>query len=167
MSLEIAAVITVGNDKAFTIGDRTNVAGLNELADSYRQLLEGGVTATLATVSANGLPQLTPVWVNHDGTHVNLNSVRGRLKDRNLRARPDVSLMLVNPENPYHWMTINGRVEEIIDEDDPTKGTLATQNVDDLAELYLGKHPYPFRDPKGEIRVLYKVRPAQILTFGG
>ena len=166
MSLEIAEVITPGNDRAFSIGDRKNLSGLNELADPHRQLLEKGVTAAMATINADGLPQLTPVWVNHDGTHVNLNSVRGRRKDRNLRARPDVSLMLVNPENPYHWITINGRVEEIIDEDDPTQGRLATQNVDDLSELYLGKRPYPFRGPKGEIRVLYKVRPTQILTFG-
>ena len=31
-----------------------------------------------------------------------------------MRARPQVSIMAVNPENPYHWMTINGRVVDMI-----------------------------------------------------
>ncbi len=167
MSFEIADVITPGNDKAFTVGDRKNASSIGDLPETYRRLLESGVTAAMATINADNLPQLTPVWVNHDGTHLNLNSVRGRLKDRNLRARPDVSLMLVNPENPYHWITVYGRVEEIIDEDDPAKGKQATDNIDDLAEIYVNQRPYPFRDPKGETRVLYKVRPTRILTFGG
>jgi hypothetical protein len=109
-------------------------------------------------MTASGRIQLTPVWCNHDGTHVNLNSVKGRVKDRNMRERPDIALLLLNPENPYHWMSINGRVVDIVDEDDPARGHLATENIDDLAELYVNQRPYPFRDPKGgEIRVLYKL----------
>ena len=167
MAIEIADVVMPGQGEAFKIGDRKKVSSLNELPDSYRQLLEKSVTAILATISAKGLPQLTPVWLNHDGTYVNLNSVRGRQKDKNLRARRDVSIIIVNPENPLHWMSIYGKVEDIIDEDDKKRGNLATQNIDDLTEVYLGQRPYPFRDPKGEIRVLYQVRPTRIVTFGG
>ncbi len=72
--------------------------------------------------------------------------------------------MLMNPNNPYHFMTIDGVVEEIIEEDDPENGHFATENVD--AQKYLGTSPYPLRNPKGEVRVLYKVRPTKILTFG-
>ena len=167
MAIEIADVVMPGQGEAFKIGDRKKVSSLNELPDSYRQLLEKSVTAILATIGAKGLPQLTPVWLNHDGTYVNLNSVRGRQKDKNLRARRDVSIIIVNPENPLHWMSIYGKVEDIIDEDDKKRGDLATQNIDDLTEVYLGQRPYPFRDPKGEIRVLYQVRPTRIVTFGG
>jgi hypothetical protein len=75
--------------------------------------------------------------------------------------------MLMNPKNPYHWMTVWGTVEQVIDEDDSAQGQLATNNIDDLAELYLGQRPYPFRDPGGsEVRVLYKVRPTRVQTFG-
>lgn len=166
MSVKIQEVITPGQERAFTVGEQKKGQSLNDLDPIYLQLLEDAVTASLATMNKSGRPQLTPVWVNHDGTYVNLNSVRGRLKDRNLRARPDVTVMLMNPQNPYHWMTIWGTVEQIIDEDDPEQGHLATENIDALAQTYLNTTPYPLRDPKGEIRVLYKVRPTRIQTFG-
>lgn len=166
MSVKIEEVITPGQPKAFTVG-ASKQSTLAALDPAYKSLLETGVTASLATMNANGEPQLTPVWLNHDGEFINLNSVRGRLKDRNLRARPNVTLMLMNPKNPYHWMTVWGTVEQIIDEDDPKNGQLATNSIDDLSELYINQRPYPFRKPgDGEVRVLYKVRPSRIQTFG-
>ena len=167
MSLDIGSVITPGNENAFTVGERRKNVTLADLPDSHRPLLEGPITAVMGTMTASGRIQLTPVWCNHDGTHVNLNSVKGRVKDRNMRERPDIALLLLNPENPYHWMSINGRVVDVVDEDDSARGYLATENIDDLAELYVNQRPYPFRDPKrGETRVLYKLEPTHILTFG-
>jgi PPOX class probable F420-dependent enzyme len=166
MSLLIEDVITPGNEKAFTIGSRKEATDIHDLHPFYRSLLEKPVTAVVATTGTDGLPQVTPNWCSHDGTYVYLNSVRGRLKDRNLRVKPDVTIMLMNPENPYHWITIYGKVEQIIEEDDPLQGQLATESIDFLARKYLGVTPYPLRDPNGEIRVLYKVRPTRILTFG-
>ncbi len=166
MSVQVQEVITPGNEKAFTVGKEKSEGSLSALAPVYLQLLETGITASLATMSADGRPQLTPVWLNHDGTYVNLNSVKGRLKDRNLRARRDVTIMVMNPKNAYHWMTIWGTVECIVDEDDTKDGHLATESIDALAKIYLNQTPYPFRDPKGEIRVLYQVRPTRIQTFG-
>jgi PPOX class probable F420-dependent enzyme len=166
MPLEIADVITPGQERAFTIGTRTPASSLSALAPAHLALLDGPVTAAVSTLNADGSAQLTPNWVHHDGQHIFLNSVRGRLKDRNLRARPSVSVMLVNPANPYHWITIYGEVEQIIDEDDPAEGQRATASIDDLAEIYLGQRPYPLRDPNGEVRVLYQVRPTRIVTFG-
>lgn len=166
MTLEIADVITPGNNDAFTIGARKPATDLTNLPAVHLALLDQPVTASVATINADGTPQLTPNWVHHDGTYIKLNSVRGRLKDRNLRARPSVVVMLVNPQNPYHWITIYGEVTQIIEEDDPQEGHLATESIDDLAEAYLGQRPYPLRDPNGEVRVLYLVRPTRILTFG-
>jgi PPOX class probable F420-dependent enzyme len=167
MSLQVESVIGPMQPKAFTVGESKQELKLQDLDPVYRQLLETGVTAALATINKQGQPQLTPVWVNHDGEYINLNSVRGRLKDRNLRNRPELCLMVMNPKNPYHWMTVWGKVEQIIDEDDAQNGSLATNNIDDLAQLYLGQRPYPFRDPSGsEVRVLYKVRPTRVQTFG-
>jgi PPOX class probable F420-dependent enzyme len=166
MSLEIADVITPGNEHAFSIGERTPAASLTDLPAVHMALLDQPVTAAVATINADGTPQLTPNWVNYDGAYLNLNSVRGRLKDRNMRARPNVVVMLVNPQNPYHWITIYGEVVRMIEEDDANEGHLATNNIDDLAEAYLGQRPYPLRDPNGEVRVLYKVRPNRIVTFG-
>ncbi len=147
MSLEIRDMITPGNENPFTVGDRKLEARLLELPPVHMVLLEDDLRAVacLATTNANGRPQLTPVWLNHDGTHINLNSARGRVKDRNLRARPVASIMLMNPNNPYHFMTIDGVVEEIIEEDDPENGHLVTENTDALSQKYLGTSPYPLR----------------------
>ena len=166
MSFEIADVITPGHEQAFKIGERSTGASLRDLPTVHLALLEEPVTAAVATINADGTAQLTPNWVNYDDTYLYLNSVRGRLKDRNYRARPDVTVMLMNPKNPYHWITVYGRIEQIIEEDDPAQGHLATENIDALGQSYLGVSPYPLRDPQGEVRVLYKVRPTRIITFG-
>ena len=167
MSVEIADMIIPGNAGAFTVGSKESVSTFTDLPEVHRNLIEGPVTATLATMNADGTPQLTPVWVNHDGERINLNSMRGRLKDRNIRARPQVSILFINDDNPYHWINVEGEVVEIIDEDDPEDGQLATENIDDLAELYLNERPYPLRDASvNEVRVLYKVEPKRIVTFG-
>jgi PPOX class probable F420-dependent enzyme len=125
-----------------------------------------GSHGDLATTKPNGLPQLTPIWVAHDGTHILVNTKKGRVKDRNMRTRPDVAILLVSPENPYHWVSINGRVAEIIDETDPARGHEATRTIDEMAKRYINTTPYPLRDPKGEVRVLFKVLPTYVMTFG-
>jgi PPOX class probable F420-dependent enzyme len=165
MAATIGDVITPGQEKAFTVKDRKPGA-LEDLAPQYKQLLSDPVTASLTTVSDKGEMQVTPVWVGNDGTCLELNSVRDRLKDRNLRSNGKVTLLFMNPKNPYHWMSINGKVVDIIDEDDKARGHLATRSIDSLALRYVNQTPYPFRDPRGEVRVLYKVQPIQILTFG-
>jgi PPOX class probable F420-dependent enzyme len=165
MAATIGDVITPGNEKAFTVKD-TKPGALKDLGPQYTKLLSDPVTASLTTVNDKGEMQVTPVWVGNDGTHIELNSARGRLKDRNLRGNGQVTLLLMNPANPYHWMSINGKVVDIIDEDDKARGHLATKSIDGLALRYVNQTPYPFRDPKGEVRVLYKVEPTQILTFG-
>jgi PPOX class probable F420-dependent enzyme len=165
MATTIGDVITPGQEKAFTVRE-TKPGALKDLAPHYKQLLTEPVTAALATVNNKGEMQVTPVWVGNDGTYLELNSVRGRKKDRNLRSNGKVTLLFMNPKNPYHWMSINGKVVDIIDEDDKARGQLATKSIDSLALRYVNQTPYPFRDPRGEVRVLYKVEPTQILTFG-
>jgi PPOX class probable F420-dependent enzyme len=165
MATTIGDVITPGQVKAFTVRE-TKPGALKDLAPQYKQLLTEPVTASLTTVNNKGEMQVTPVWVGNDGTYLELNSVRGRKKDRNLRSNGKVTLLLMNPKNPYHWMSINGKVVDIVDEDDKARGRLATQSIDSLGLRYVNQTPYPFRDPRGEVRVLYKVEPTQILTFG-
>jgi PPOX class probable F420-dependent enzyme len=165
MSVEIRDVITPGNEGAFTVGSSEQATSLRELPETARKLFEQPVTACLATMSPLGRAQLTPVWCSTDGDVVYLNSCKDRHKDRNLRARPQVTLMLMNPENPYHWLTFYGRVVDVVDEDDRERGHLATESIDDLSEKYLGQRPYPFRD-EGEIRVRYTVEPEKVVTFG-
>ncbi len=162
---EVVSIILPGNEGAFTVGERSRISTISELDPFHRRLVEGPFTATVATYDAAGRARLTPMWWNTDGTYIHLNTRRGRLKWKNLTERPEVSIQAIDPEDPYHWITVYGTVADVIDEEDSERGHLATGSIDDLAELYLGQHPYPFRE-EGEVRVLFLVRPDKIVTFG-
>src|SRR6516164_10148703 len=123
--------------------------------ESYRDLLEQKAPpANLGTVMADGTPQVTPVWFDWDGTHIRVNSAKGRLKDLNMRARAAVAVSIVDPDNIYRYLSIRGRVVEVTEQG-------ADAHIDALAKKYLGKDKYPFRRA-GEVRVTYKIRPERI-----
>lgn len=117
----------------------------------YGDLLQKKAFAHLATVNADGTPQVTPVWVDFDGTHIRFNTAKGRVKDRNVRRTPKVALAIMDPDNPYRYLRVSGRVVEVTEQG-------ADQHIDALAKKYLGQDRYPYRRP-GEVRVLYKVLP--------
>ena len=114
--------------------------------------------AQLATVNSDGSPQVTPVWVDYDGTHVLVNTARGRVKAKNLERNPQVALSISDPENPYRYVGIQGRVVEMSE-----KGGDA--HIDKMAKKYLNKDSYPFRQP-GEVRLIVKIAPEKVHTNG-
>ena len=114
--------------------------------------------AQLATVNADGTPQVTPVWVDYDGTYLLVNTARGRVKTKNLERNPRVALAISDPENPYRYVGIQGRVVEMTE-----KGGDA--HIDRMAKKYLNKDSYPFRQP-GEVRVIVKIAPDKVHTNG-
>jgi PPOX class probable F420-dependent enzyme len=125
---------------------------------SHADLLkEKKAFANLATLNADGSPQVTPVWVDFDGTHVLVNTAKGRVKTRNLEREPRVALAISEPENPYRYLGIQGRVTEITESG-------ADAHIDKLAHKYMGKD-YPFRAP-GEKRVIIKIAPDKVHTNG-
>ena len=72
----------------------------NDIPEKYLDLFEKKAFASLATLMPDGRPQVTPVWVDFDGSHVIVNTAKGRQKDRNMRADPRVSLAIIDPDNP-------------------------------------------------------------------
>ncbi|MBZ5539742.1 MAG: PPOX class F420-dependent oxidoreductase [Acidobacteriia bacterium] len=126
------------------------------IPESHVSLLKKPVFAHFVTLMKDGSPQSTPVWVEYDGTHVLVNSAVGRIKDQNVRRDPRVALSLTDPENPYRYLEIRGRVVEITQ-----KG--ADELIDKLTFKYLGKEKYPFRQP-GEQRVTYKIAPEKVVA---
>ena len=112
----------------------------------------------LATLLPNGTPQTSPVWVDFDDTYVMVNSARGRLKDKNMRQRPQVALSIQDPDDPYRYLEVRGRVVEITEQG-------AEEHIDRLAKRYLGLDRYPYRQP-GEVRVIYKIKPERTSTQG-
>jgi PPOX class probable F420-dependent enzyme len=125
---------------------------------AYRDILDKKGFAHLATVGPDGRPQVTPVWVDFDGTHVRINTARGRVKDKHLTSNPRVALSVQDPENPYRYVQIRGRVAEMTEQG-------ADAHIDGLAKKYLGQDRYPYRKDN-EKRVLVKILPEHVQGMG-
>ena len=123
--------------------------------DQYRDLLKDKKPiAALATVMSDGTPQLTPVWFDYDGKAIHVNTAQGRVKARNMREGARVAVMIVDPDNPYRYVQIRGRVARATENG-------ADAHIDMLAKKYLGKDRYPFRQP-GEVRIRYEIEPLAV-----
>jgi len=112
--------------------------------------------AFLALVMKDGTPQVTPVWFDYDGTHIIVNTARGRVKDKILHRHPDVALAIVDPDNPYRYAQIHGTVV-----DETEQG--GYEMICRLNQKYHGNPNYPKRP---ETRVTYKILPEKIATMG-
>ena len=126
--------------------------------EKYADLLGKKTFATLGTLMPDGSPQVTPVWFDYDGKHARVNSALGRVKDKNIRRDPRVSLSIPDPENPYRYLEIRGKVVDITQNG-------ADDHINSLSQKYLGNPVYPYRQP-GEVRVLYKIEPVKFSSMG-
>src|ERR1700675_800012 len=99
------------------------------IPEKYADLLEKQAFGNLGTLMKDGSPQVTPVWVDYDGKFVRINSAKGRVKDKNIRRDPRVSISLQDPANPYRYLEIRGRVVEITQKgaDEHNKGPAKKQ----------------------------------------
>ena len=126
---------------------------------SHADLLNSKLAfAQLATVNADGSPQVTPVWVDYDGTHVIVNTARARVKSKNLERNPRVALAISDPANPYRYVGIQGRVVEMTEQG-------ADAHIDKMTKKYMNQDTYPFRRP-GEVRVMVKIAPEKVHAMG-
>ena len=125
------------------------------IPEKYLDLFQKRAFAHLATLMEDGSPQVTPVWIDFDGTYILVNSARGRVKDRNMRRDPRVAIEIIDPDDPYSYFQVQGKVVEITEEG-------AADHIDKMAQKYLGKEHYPYRRPE-EVRVLYKVLPEKVI----
>ncbi|MCZ7541587.1 MAG: PPOX class F420-dependent oxidoreductase [Anaerolineae bacterium] len=133
-----------------------------QIPASHRDLLDGPVVVTLVTLMPDGQPQATPVWCNTDGDYVLVNSARGRQKDCNMVRDPRVTILAIDPQNPYRWIQVRGKVVEITEEG-------AVEHISALCKLYTGIEYYYDFSPgaKGkETRVKYRIEPVRITGQG-
>ncbi len=123
------------------------------IPENVRDLFERPIVSVLATLMADGQPQLTPVWCDYDGKYVRINTARGRQKDRNMTKRARVTVLLMDPQNPYHWVEVRGHIVE-------TTEAGAREHIDQLARKYTGKN-YVYQQPD-QVRVLYRIEPDKV-----
>jgi PPOX class probable F420-dependent enzyme len=127
------------------------------IPENFRDLFAKKVFAHLATLMPDGRPQVTPVWCDLTGDLVQINTAVGRQKDRNLVRDGRVALSLLDPDNPYRYLEVRGRVVERTEAG-------ADEHIDRLSQKYLGT-AYPYRQP-GDRRVTYRIRPEHVTSMG-
>ncbi|NIB98680.1 PPOX class F420-dependent oxidoreductase [Halobacterium sp. R2-5] len=125
------------------------------IPDEYHDLFEKQSFLSLGTLSPDGAPHVTPVWVDYDGEHVLVNTLRGRRKEKNLRADERVGGCVLDPEDPYRYLGFQGEVVELT-----TEG--AVEHIDDLAREYMDADEYPYHDEEDSDRVLVRIEPTRV-----
>jgi PPOX class probable F420-dependent enzyme len=129
------------------------------IPNEYLDLLEQKKAfAGLATVMPDGSPQVTPVWFDYKGGVIRVNSAKGRTKTRNMTEGALVALSIMDPDNPYRYMQIRGKVTRVTEEG-------ASAHIDSLAKKYIDKDKYPWSRP-GEVRVTFEITPQSVQTMG-
>jgi PPOX class probable F420-dependent enzyme len=112
----------------------------------------------VATVMADGSPQVTPVWFDYVDGKVRINTAKGRVKARTMTEGAKVALAILDPDNPYRYIQVRGVVAKVTEQG-------ADAHIDSLAKKYLGKDKYPFAQP-GEVRVMLEIEPQATQTMG-
>ena len=151
----------------FAIGDRETLDSLDALDPIYKDLLDRPITITLGLIGPDGRVGLPPMWFDYEGDYVLVNTAAHRPKCGWIRNNPELTILVVNPDNPYHWVQIKCTVEREELEDGPG-GERVTRQVDKIWQKYTGNEPpYGLRDPAiEEKRVLFVCRIDRIATFG-
>jgi len=127
------------------------------LDDKAKKFLEQPYVGTVTTLRQDGSPHSTIVWVDVDDDGLSFNTAAGRAKPRHLERDPRVSLLVVDPEDTYKWVSISGTAELTTDD--------ADDQIDRLAKKYLGQDEYPWRKPE-EQRLKVRIRPEHVDSYG-
>lgn len=122
------------------------------LTEADRRLFEEPNVGSLATLNADGSPQVSPVWLDMDGDHIRINSARGRLKVRNVERDPRVAVSVFDRNDPETRVLVRGRVVEIT-------GDGAVEHIHALSRKYDGED-FPLTPDM--VRVILVIRPERV-----
>ncbi len=133
---------------------------MKTIPDAYQDLLkdETKAFAYLATLMKDGSPQVTPIWFDVEEEHILLNTAEGRLKEKNMRNRPQIALCIADPGNPYRYIEIRGKVVGHTQQG-------AEEHIDKLNLKYHGDPHYPNHNP-AQPRVIFKIKPEKVHAQG-
>ncbi|WP_435063161.1 PPOX class F420-dependent oxidoreductase [Halobaculum sp. EA56] len=129
------------------------------IPESHADVFESESFAHLSTVMPDGTPQVTPVWVDHDEReYVLVNTARGRRKERNIRRNPNVAVSVLDPEDPYRYVSVRGEAE-LTEEG-------ADEHIDELARRYMDVDEYPHHGEESGARVIVRISADHVVTSG-
>ena len=126
-----------------------------KLTEAQSRMFTDPYYGVVATVRPDGSPHQSVVWVDYDGENVVFNTAEGRAKPRHIRANPNVSVTVVDPENPYRWIAVSGPVEM------SEEG--AAEHINKLSHKYRGRD---YDLPPGQQRLIVRVKPERVTAYG-
>jgi PPOX class probable F420-dependent enzyme len=127
------------------------------LTEKQEQFLENPFAGVVTTLRPDGSPHSTIVWVDVADGEVSFNTAAGRVKPNNLERDPRVALLVLDPDDQYRWVAVDGRATVTTDG--------ADEQIDRLAKKYLGKDEYPWRQPD-QTRLTVKIDPVRVQSYG-
>lgn len=129
-----------------------------KLSEKQREFLRNPYVGVVTDLRPDGTLHSTIVWVDVEGDDgVSFNTAYGRAKPRYIANDPRVSLTVVDPADPYRWISISGTAS-LVDEG-------ANEHIDRLAKKYIDRDIYPWRRPEGQ-RVTVRISPTRIESRG-
>jgi PPOX class probable F420-dependent enzyme len=126
------------------------------LTPKQKEFLENPFLAIVTTLRPDGSPHSTVVWQEPVDGGVSFNTQTGRVKPSNLERDPRASLLVIDPSDPYRWLSVSGTAELTYDG--------APEQIDRLSEKYTGRTPYP-NHPTTERRVTVFIRPEKVTAY--
>ena len=133
---------------------------MGSIPSEFEGLFEKPTFAYVGTLTPEGVPHVTPVWIDYDADEdrVLVNTERGRRKEQNVQENPKVGVGMTDPDDHYRALSVLGEVDEITEES-------AREHIDELSERYTGNPEY---QPEIQTaRVLLKIRPDEVVAHGG
>lgn len=127
------------------------------IEEKYHDLFNRHLLCALTTINPDGQPHSVPVWVDFDGEHARFNAPAATKKARNMELNSKVCLLIIDPQQAFHWIEIQGHVGEIRDE---THG--AREHINKLSEMYTGNPIYAGFGNSGVDRQMYIVEATKI-----
>jgi general stress protein 26 len=171
MTIRVAKFLDVSSGvqpNQFSIGSHEEINTLDELDPIYLDLLKRPIASVLGLIGGDGRVNMSPMWFDYDGDTVLLNCATHRKKVDWIRKNGQLSFLLVNPDNAYHWISIKCTIAREILEDDPVEGPRVAAQLDHIWSKYTQNDgAYGLRDPSiDERRVLFECPVDRVATFG-
>lgn len=133
---------------------------MEPIPESFDDLFERETFAIFGTLMPEGTPQLTPVWIDLDEDgYLLVNTARGRQKEKNVERDPKVGVCVMDPDDPYRYVSVRGEVVEVTEEG-------AIEHIDALARRYMDVEEYPNHGEESGARVIIRIRPDRVTSTG-
>ena len=127
------------------------------IPDSTHDLFERPIVCALSTVNPDGQPHTVPVWCDYDGKYVRVNAPAATKKAKNMKMGSKVSVLVLDPQNTYHWIEVMGHIVEVNDE---SHG--ARDHINSLSKKYTGNPVYQGFGQSNVNRVMYVIEPDMV-----